>query len=244
MRPYYEQDGITIYHGDCRDMLSNLETVDHIITDPPYDDQTHEGAMAVTSKSERRLGAKKTKKIAIDFDPLDVASMLPVMLALSKRWTVSFCALEMLGEYKRVGGDAYIRGGFWRRSDGAPQFTGDRPAQPGEGIAILHRPLSLGRVGRTRWNGGGCHAFYEFMTVKAGRVHPTQKPEPLMAAIVSDFTEPGELILDPFAGSCSTLLAAKRLGRRAIGIEIEEKYCEDAARHLSQSALPLFLEAS
>lgn len=241
MTPYYDRDGVTIYHGDCRDLLPIA--CDHVITDPPYDTETHAGARtsaraATWSPETGRQSFDAINAIPIDFDPLDVAAVVPVLLRCARRWTLSFCALEMLGDYRRAAADAWIRAGFWHRSDGAPQFTGDRPAQPGEGIAIMHRALSAGREGRTEWNGGGRHAFYEFCTVKHGRMHPTQKPELLVAALVADFTAPGETILDPFAGSMTTLVAAKRLGRRAIGIEIEEKYCELAAERLSQSALP------
>lgn len=144
-----------------------------------------------------------------------------------------FCSMEMLGAYREQAGDAWVRAGFWRRPDGAPQITGDRPGQPGEGLAIMHRP------GRKRWSGGGHHAFYEHCVVKHDRVHPTQKPESLMRELVSLYSEPGEIVLDPFMGSGTTLVAAKRLGRIGIGIELEEKYCEIAARRLQQEALPL-----
>ena len=248
MRPYYEQDGMTIFCGDCRDVVLHLQPADHVLTDPPYDAETHAGARTAAKASTpsmqtgtRTLGP--INRIDIDFDPFDVTSLLPVLLRLTRRWLVGFSALEMLGEYRRVGGDAWIRGGFWRRPDGAPQFTGDRPGQPGEGIPILHRPLSAGREGRTRWNGGGKHAYYEYMTVKHGRVHPTQKPEELMVQLVADFTDAGDLILDPFMGSGTTLVAAKRLGRKAIGIELEEKYCEIAATRLQQGALDLGFSA-
>lgn len=236
MTPYYDADGVTIYHGDCREILPTLGVCDHVITDPPYDVETHAGARTAKRDADGRVDPQ-THKIRIDFDPLDVASTVPVLLAHASRWTVAFCGMEMLGDYRRAAGDAWIRAGFWRRPDGAPQFTGDRPGQPGEGIAIMHKPLSAGRQGRTRWNGGGHHAYYEFMVVKTGRVHPTQKPEALMAALIADLTDAGETILDPFAGSFSTLVAAKRLGRVGIGIELEEKYCEIAAKRLSQGAL-------
>jgi site-specific DNA-methyltransferase (adenine-specific) len=129
----------------------------------------------------------------------------------------------MLGSYRDLAGDAWVRGGFWRRPDGAPQISGDRPGQPGEGIAILHQP------GKKRWNGGGHHAYYEHCVVKANRLHPTQKPEGLMMELVSLYSDPGETILDPFMGSGTTLVAAKRLGRKAIGID-PKKVLRIAAR--------------
>jgi site-specific DNA-methyltransferase (adenine-specific) len=241
MKPYYDDGSCVIYHGDCREVMETIGRVDHVITDPPYDEQTHAGARTAARDSDGNVDPQ-THAININFDPLDIAAALPTLLSFTRRWLVGFCALEMLGEYRRVGGDAWVRAGFWRRPDGAPQFTGDRPGQPGEGVAILHRALSAGREGRTRWNGGGRHGYYEFMVVKHNRVHPTQKPEGLMAALVSDFSDAGETIMDPFMGSGTTLVAAKRLGRKAIGIELEEKYCEIAAKRLAQGALDLFGE--
>jgi len=240
--PYYQDDAVTLYCGDCRAILPTLEPADHVVTDPPYDEATHANARTAAKAStpdgatgQRTLG--DVGRIAIDFDPLDVDATVPILLQYARRWAIAFCGLEMLGAYRRVAGDAWIRSGFWRRPDGAPQFTGDRPAQPGEGIAIMHRPLSAGREGRTRWNGGGRHGFYEFGVVRSLRAHPTQKPEPLMLALLADFTDPGDLVLDPFAGDGTTLVAAKRLGRRAIGIELEEHRCAKALERLTQGGL-------
>ncbi len=230
MTPYYEQDGITIYHGDCREKLiwlgADVLRADALISDPPYDARTHAGA--------RNHGENFSR---IDFAPFDVEAMLPLMLGASRRWVIAFCTMEMIGRYERVAGEQWVRAGFWRRPDGAPQFTGDRPATPGDAIAIMHSS------GKKRWNGGGRHAYYEFGVERADRVHPAQKPESLMCAIVADFTDVGETIVDPFMGSGTTLVAAKRLGRKAIGIELEEKYCEIAAKRLSQGALPLEMGA-
>lgn len=90
-------------------------------------------------------------------------------------------------------------------------------------------------VGRKRWNGGGKRGVYRHATngERGVKPHPSTKPEPLMSELLMDFTDVGELILDPFCGSGTTLAAAKKLGRKAIGIEREEKYCEVAARRLS-----------
>jgi len=222
MKPYYEHVGITIYHGDCREVLPTLGRVDHVITDPPYDTKTHNGA---------RYGFGETSS-KIPFAPLeDVGATCRMLIEASNRWIVAFCSLEMLGQYRDAAGDAWVRSCFWRRPNGVPQFTGDRPGQPGEGIAVMHS----GSV--KRWNGSGRHGYYEFLIEQHGRVHPTEKPLALMLQLVSDFTDPDDLILDPFMGSGTTLRAAKDLGRRAIGIELEEKYCEIAALRLAQEVL-------
>jgi DNA modification methylase len=225
--PYYDEAGVTIYHGNCLDVLPTLGLVDHVITDPPYDAKTHDGA---------RYGFRETSS-AIPFAPLNVAESVPLLLGASRRWVVAFCSLEMFGAYRDAAGEHWVRAGFWRRTNGVPQFTGDRPGQPGEGVAIMHA-----KVQKKRWNGHGHHAFWEHPIVSGGP-HPTTKPEPLMAAIVAQFTDPGDLILDPFMGSGTTLVAAKRLGRKAIGIELNEQYCEIAAKRLAQGALPLEFSA-
>ena len=231
MTPYYEQDGITIYHGDCRKVLSVLPPVDHVIADPPYDKWTHAGARTSKGGMIHSLG--------IDFSPVgsDVAWFLLPCLSLAARWVIVFCALEQLGAYQTTAPSAYIRSGVFRRHSG-PQFSGDRPAQGAEGIAILHR------AGRKRWNGGGVAAVWECPRETKTRLHPTPKPELLMADLVMQFTDAGDTILDPFMGSGTTLVAAKRLGRKAIGIELEEKYCEIAAKRLSQGALNLEMPSS
>jgi hypothetical protein len=225
VQPYYEQDGVRLYCGDCREILPTIEPVHQVITDPPYDDHTH--ASARTSKGGS-VGAIPISFAAVNADLWFVSPLLNV----SAGWVLAFCALEQLGHYKRASGDAWIRAGVWRRHSG-PQFTGDRPAQAAEGIAIMHRQ------GRKEWNGGGCSAFWEYGVERGERVHPTQKPEPMMAELVRLFSDEGETILDPFMGSGTTLVAAKRLGRKAIGIELNERYCEVAAKRLSQAVLRL-----
>jgi hypothetical protein len=235
VKPYYSDESVTLYHADCREVLPSLDRADHVLADPPYDAETHAGARTLaleprTRASDGRRGIVASAALGIDFDALPEVGWTASLWQYARRWCLVFCSIEMLGDYRRQSSGAWVRGGIWRRPDGAPQISGDRPAQPAEGIAILHR------AGAKRWNGGGHHAFYDVGVVRVDRVHPTQKPDRLIERLVEDFTDPGELILDPYAGSGTTGVAAKRLGRRAILIELEEKYCEIAARRLMQSA--------
>lgn len=239
MTPYYERDGIVIYHGDCREILPTLSQVEHVITDPPYDERTH--AHARTAK--RGVPGQDARKglvgggIGIEFDPIDPTWVTPLLIGAASRWVIAFCALEMLGHYACCAGSAWVRACVWARTDGAPQFSGDRPAQASDGVAVMHAP------GVRRWNGGGSRGLWLDSTKYAEeREHPTQKPESLMRRLVSLFTDPGETILDPFMGSGTTLRAAKDLGRKAIGIELSERWCEVAARRLEQTVLPLGFE--
>jgi site-specific DNA-methyltransferase (adenine-specific) len=226
-KPYYDDGIVTLYHGRCEEILPLLPKSTHVITDPPYDEHTHESIRTMKDGG----GA-----IALDFNPALPGDVLSVIMPAADGWVIAFCAVEMLGEYQRHGGEHYVRGGFWHRINGTPQVSGDRPAQPGEGLAILRGSMA----GRMRWNGGGHAAFWETcITAKLDRVHKTQKPETLMIDLVAAFTRPGETICDPFAGSGTTLVAAKRLGRRAIGIECELAQCREARKRLRQDALPM-----
>jgi site-specific DNA-methyltransferase (adenine-specific) len=220
MKPYYQHKSITIYHGDCKEVIPILDKVDCVITDPPYDEKTHKGA---------RYGFRKTSS-EITFNPLsDVQTTAGMLLSITRRWAIVFCSLEMFGEYKAAAGDGWVRSGFWRRINGVPQFSGDRPGQPGEGVAIMHSTEN-----KKRWNSHGKHAYWAYPIEQTNRCHQTQKPIKLMQEIVLDFTDKGETILDPFMGSGTTLVAAKNLNRKAMGIEIEESYCEIAAKRLLQ----------
>lgn len=238
MTPYYEQSGVTIYHGDCRDVLPTIGHVDHVITDPPYENEAHtKGRRAFSGKASVAFPKGIAEERPLDFAPItaderrDVGGLLP---AICGGWILVFCQVEAAMLWREALIPArYIRTQIWRKSDGAPQFTGDRPGMGYESIVTC-----WGGEGRPRWNGGGRHGVYDHPTVKSGG-HLTQKPEQLMAELVHLFTGPGDLIVDPFGGSGTTAVAAKRLGRRCILVELQEKYCETAARRLQQEALPM-----
>lgn len=246
MKAYYERNGITIYHGDCRDVLPALEAVDQVITDPPYSEYVHSksrrGGAEFPDADANHASFSRVKEFGFCAMSADLRAFVSAATArISARWALVFSDVESshLWRDELVGcGLEYIRTGAWVKVGATPQFTGDRPATGFEAITIAHPK------GRKRWNGGGKHALWSFPIVlnRGGadpRLHTTQKPAALMRELVSLFTDPGDLILDPFMGSGTTLRAAKDLGRRAIGIELEERYCEIAAKRLEQEVLAL-----
>lgn len=231
--------GWELLGGDClRGMRAMPDgAVDHVITDPPYSEHVH-------TKSRRGLSAHNGKQKRfisegreLGFEHLDLRVMRAAARhfgRLARRWVLVFSDIESTHLWRaalEAAGLEYIRTGLWDKIGGAPQFTGDRPAVAAEAITIAHRP------GLKRWNGGGKRGIWSYpIAVARGdgtvRYHTAQKPELLMDALVRDFTEVGDLVLDPFAGSGTTGVSAIRQGRRFIGYERDEAYLEAARRRL------------
>lgn len=250
IEPYYDRDGITIYNADCLDVLPLLEQVDHVITDPPYasDVYLRMGQWESAHAAEREknggkipggtLGDALTVMAAGDIGAID-KMLAPVALEvgrLVKRWALVFSDSEYIHEWRAAllgAGLRYVRTGAWVKPDPMPQMSGDRPGVGFEPCTIAHAQ------GRMRWNGGGHPAVWNYGRSKGTERpdHPCPKPLPLMRELIEQFTDPDDLILDPFMGSGTTLRAAKDLGRRAIGIEINENYCEIAVKRMAQEVL-------
>lgn len=225
MTPFYQDELVTLYHGDCREVLPTLTIVDHVMTDPPYSDDTHAGARTNNSANPSTL---------VTFESVNASHVRSILSeSKARRWAVLTLDWQHVLPLKLSppNGWKFIRHGVWIKPNGTPQFTGDRPAQGWEAVAILHADVK----GKMKWNGGGLPATWTHCKVSG--LHPTGKPEPLLIDWIEQFTDAGETILDPFAGSGTTLAAAKRLGRKSIGIEIDGAYCEIAARRLAQGSL-------
>lgn len=243
--PYYQDDWVTLYCGDCRDVLPTLNDrrVEHVITDPPYSEHVHGNA-----RSGRMLdrGAKYGANLRRNID-LGFAALTPDLREfcaqqfgrLASRWVLVFSDVESDHLWRNdltTAGLDYVRTGAWIKIGCTPQFSGDRPATGFEAVTIAHPS------GRKRWNGGGKHAVWSHPIVldrgrNGARLHTTQKPLSLIGELVALFTDADETILDPFAGSGTTLAAAKQAGRNTIGIEVDERYCEVIAKRLSQGVL-------
>lgn len=241
----------TLTLGDCLDPVTGLaslgdKSVDHVITDPPYEAEAHTKArrsMRGGGSTLKYGGAVRAidAPLEISFAAIDNETRTRSAQhfgRLSRRWVVAFCQAEAVSAWREafVGGALdWVRAGIWIKPNGTPQFTGDRPGMGYESISIAHVSS------KKRWNGGGKHAVWSFPVEVAGRAgggssghdHPTQKPIDLMLALVRDFTDPGDLILDPFAGSGTTGVAAIRLGRRFIGWERDPKYHAIAVKRLT-----------
>lgn len=229
MTPYYADNLVTLYHGDCRELLAELPdgSVDAVITDPPYSERTHTNARATTWDGVRN---------GVEFAAIDDAALRGVLAdcgRVSQRWVIATVDYRHAFAYDAAppSGLRSLRIGVWTKSNPMPQLTGDRPAQGWEAIAFMHRADV-----RPKWNGGGRPAVWHGPTVSAGD-HPTAKPLSMVGDWVRLFTDHGDTVLDPFAGSGTTLRAAIDNGRKAIGCEIDERYCELIAKRVSQTAI-------
>lgn len=241
-----------IVRGDSQKLLRKLRegSVDHAIADPPYSDHVHKcGRRGCTGYTEpTRPGAtraqfNRTRDLGFDALTEDLRAFVArELVRVVRRWILVFTDHEGGEGWKqdivKAGGE-FVRFGVWHKLGAAPQFTGDRPGAGHEVIVIAHAPRPKGV--RLRWNGGGRHAFWEFPIVlnRSGqdpRLHTTQKPLPLMEALIKDFTDPGESVLDPFAGSGTTAAAAKRLGRNALGFEVDPNYARKAQERLEATS--------
>jgi len=225
MKPYYHDKEITIYHGDCRDVLAELEEVDVVITDPPYEKEAH--------TANRQVKRGKTMTVEpLSFEPMSVELRKVAgkeIARLTKRWALIFCQSEAAHLWRKaLRPMKYKRTAVWVKPDAMPCFSGDRPGCGYESIVCCHHAGT-----KSKWNGGGKTGVFVYNKNSGGKhQHETQKPLTLMKELITLFSDEDYLLLDPFMGSGSTLLAAKLLGRKAIGIEFTEKYCEIAAQRL------------
>lgn len=229
-------DGWEIHAGRwqaCLPLLSGRIPDVHI-GDAPFDLETHEG---------HELDARDREAVA--FPPADPTEVVK-LLEYCKRWTITFCSLEQLGDYRKAagggrkqGGD-YVRSGAWYKTNPAPQISGDRPAQWGEGIAIMHP-----RGGQMQWNGGGHSGIWVGPSARGEeRLVQTPKPIWLMVKLVEAFSNPGETVLDAYAGSATTGVACLRLGRYFIGCEVDPATAEIAVNRLRAEQYGLSLQAT
>ena len=211
-KPYYSHAGQTIYHGDCREILSELPKVDLVLTDPPYGI----GESLGKNKSRGKMATSKDYGYAT--------------------WDMAPPSIELIELVINQGKSAILFGGnyfnvppsscwlVWDKDNGQTDFADCE-------LAWTNLPKAVRRV-KHKWQG----MLQEDMANKEVRHHPTQKPLPVMLWAIHQANNP-QTILDPFMGSGTTLVAAKQLGRQGIGIELEERYCEIAALRLSQEVM-------
>jgi site-specific DNA-methyltransferase (adenine-specific) len=217
VKPYYQDESVTLYHGDCRDVLPTIESVDAMVTDPPF--------------------GIAWSRATWDDDPEQYAELIAWLVAESQRmvtgWNFVFQAMPQCGRFH-----AWFPEG-WRLFAACKNFAHIRPTD------VWHSwdPVVFWNNGAKRGARADGLANRDYFVGNVAGVfgeridHPSPKPLDTMKHIVGLATPAGGTLVEPFAGSGTTLRAAKDLGLRAIGVELEERYCEIAARRLSQGAL-------
>jgi DNA modification methylase len=228
MNPYYQHDGITIYHGDCREILPQLPKVDLVLTDPPYgiDLRNHDTAgisgRVSISVSDYRVAGDQSGEVARFVIEWATSLSLPIIVFASPKnpWPYVWRQSLVWDKGGAVGGGGDIAT-CWKFDWELIQVARTGKLNGSRDCSVLRFPIGMGDL----------------------HYHPTEKPVSLISYLAMKTTQSGDLILDPFLGSGTTLVACKRLGRQGIGIEIEEKYCEIAAKRVEAERLTLFESA-
>jgi site-specific DNA-methyltransferase (adenine-specific) len=241
--PYYDDGTVTIYHGDCREVMDDLAAT-ALVTDPPYGT----GAYATDAK----VFTPRLLRHVVDTWPVAIFGWPEKLVRLC---VDAVCYPDEWVTWWPTNGA--IRGtntaGLWRESEvvavfGRHRFAELRQARTissGRILAAAYQGVTgRGRVGLSHgvpderrvgdvWTDAAPGLAFQ----SHQRLHPNEKPLSIMHRLVEGMSEPGQTVADIFCGSGTTLRAAKDLGRRAIGIEIEERYCEIAAKRCAQEVL-------
>ena len=234
--PYYEDESVTIYHGDALDILPQLAPADVLISDPDYGVGVNFTKSGIVGNLSRNVGRGGVA-------PKDADSLLTETLKRARIarngllfWSGSWTRIEAFSQAVGAGGWRIHHLGIWYKANGA--------GPSGNGLARRFEPWFWVEQGTGTTREGEWNFLPDCIDVsrvvpghREAMAHPTQKPEELMRRLIRFFTKPGDTILDPFMGSGTTLRAAKDLGRKAIGIELNEEFCEMAARRMSQGVL-------
>jgi DNA modification methylase len=214
--PFHEQDNVTIYHGDCRDILPSLGPVALVLTDPPYARSAtnkewrvtasvaigiHQAARLVSKDGAMLLFSTSSGR-GVDFALGAVGEALPFNRVLT--WHKAFVRSRVAGPWRW---DSVLILGFGRCSFGRPELS-----------SVF------------RSNGDASRARFDTR-------HPAELPEGITEWLYLPFSGGLGTVLDPFMGSGQLLRPAAAAGRRVIGIDVEERYCDMAAKRLSQGVL-------
>jgi len=211
MKPYYQDSAVTIYHGDCREIVPTLGMFDLLLTDPPY---------GIDACNRRKILSREKLSKPKDYGDANWDNAPADQFVLD--CVISACSKAIIwgGNYFSL--PPCVGPLVWDKENGGNDFADGELAWNNLGSAL--------RIKRHLWNG----------MIRKGREHrdhPTQKPLEIMTWCISLAGDSAQTILDPFAGSGTTGRAAKDLGRKAVLIEREEKYCEIAARRMAQEVL-------
>jgi DNA modification methylase len=269
MTPYYDDGTCTIYHGDCRDVVPSLAEVAAVVTSPPYAEQRVAQYTSIQESSYPEFTVAWMGAVPLSADGSAIVNIRPHLrdgfvspYVLRTRLALADAGwgeCEELMWFKSGGGSGPYGSRYrprrawesllWFARTGSPWVDVKANGTP------TKRTLTRGSVRKGEGEyisaigaqqAGDPTRCEDVVSIPAGRWtnagaedHPAPYPPKLAAWCINLICPPGATVLDPFMGSGSTLLAAKTLGRRAIGVELDERYCEIAAKRLAQEVLDL-----
>jgi site-specific DNA-methyltransferase (adenine-specific) len=237
--PYYQDAMITLYCGRMEDVLPELGEFDACVTDPPYGetslawDRWPTGWPALVAEHTSSMWCFGSMRMFLDRRDEFAGWKLSQDVVWRKPNGSSLAADRFRRVHEHI---THWYQGAW----GSVHHETPRRAHFGPDKGTVHRqgqPPHLGSVGEHHWIDSGTRLLESVIEARSmwrrGGIHPTQKPEQILTPLIEYAVPPGGLVLDPFAGSGSTLLTARQTGRRAVGVEAHESYCEAAALRLS-----------
>lgn len=247
MTPYYSDDSVTLYHGDCRELLAGFDHVlgaRLILTDPPYGetslgwDSWPKGWPSILAEHSAAMWCFGSMRMFLE----QRDEFTDWRLSQDVVWEKHRPSSVATDRFARIHEHAlHWYRGLW--SD----IHHDTPKvpRPGPRVATARRaavePNIRGAIGASTWEDDGTRWHPTIIRGRTmhrnGAINETEKPVGLLEPLISYGCPPHGLVLDPFAGSGSTLVAAKNLGRKAIGIELREDQCEATAKRLAQDVL-------
>ena len=226
MSIYYQDDLITLYHGDAVEVLSELrpQSVNTVLTDPPF----FMPAQQYAGRGGTWMRTWSDTSILATWWGVVVEAMTPVVK--DDGHLLAFCDDA---SYPVFYPSIYTR---WPNL-AALVWDKERPGM-GTAWRMSSELIIAARKSSAHWSGGALGTVFRHPPVHhSERLHPVDKPVGLLQSLIKPTTPEGGIVLDPFAGGGSTLLAARNLGRKSIGVELEERYCEVIAKRLDQYTL-------
>lgn len=220
--------------GDCLKVMPLLGDVDHVISDPPYEASLHAAKNSLSGPARNDGGAELK---GLNFSAIDEirGDVVRVCHDICNGWFIVFCTVEGVAKWADMINESemkYKRACVWVKPDSTPQLNGQGPAQGAECFVC-----AWSGKGFAKWNAGGKRGVYKHTVNPPDRHggHPTEKPWRLFYELLTDFTNVGQSILDPFMGSGTTLVACAKLGRKGIGIELDPDYFEISCRRVEEA---------
>jgi len=250
MKPYYQDDYCTIYHGDCREILPSLPKADLVLTSPPYNMRTR---ISKGKYIEREKTDHFSKKYSEFHDAMPIADYYEfhgkIIETLLRTSPIVFINIQivtgskeawfrLMGRYSLYIKDIIV----WDKGEGQPAMHRSVINRSYELILVLESNASAGRAfTKSYFKRGEMADVWRIGRGGNGDSdgHAALFPETLASKVIVNWTKIGDTVLDPFCGTGTTLRAAKDHQRKAIGIEICEAYCEIAAKRMQQEVLAL-----